>query len=88
MKVLARFYVAEVTRRAYDTNAVSVTLQAVGRGEENKQWAAATPQGQITMTIKSGPAAEWFGERLGKDVSLTFEDHEDDRQHPTPYSPA
>lgn len=87
MGVVARFYVSEITRRAYDTSAVSVTLQAVSRGQENKSWASATPSGQLTMTIKNGPAAEFFSERLGRDVLLTVQDTDDDQQvHPTAYS--
>ncbi len=86
MKVLARFYVSEVTRRAYDPGAVSVTLQAVGRGPENKAWASATPSGQITMAIKNGDAAAFFGDRLGKDVAITFEAADDDTHHPSPYT--
>lgn len=86
MAVLARFYVAEITRRSYDPGAVQVTLQAVGRGEENKAWASATPSGQITMAIKNGAAAAFFGDRLGKDVAITFEATEDDTQHSSPHS--
>lgn len=85
MAVVARFYVSEIIRRAYDTQAVTVTMQAVGRGEENKEWSTATPSGQITMTIKNSPAAEFFGTRLGKDVSIRFE-ATDDAQYPTAYS--
>lgn len=73
MAVIARFYVSEIVRRAYDTTAVSVTLQAVSRGEENKVWASATPAGNMTMTIKNGPAADFFTDKLGKDVFITIE---------------
>lgn len=73
MSVVARFYVSEITRRAYDPGAVQVTMQAVGRGEENKAWASATPSGQVTMAIKNGDAAAFFGDRLGKDVTIKFE---------------
>jgi hypothetical protein len=70
--VQARFYVSGLARFAYDTSSVQVTLQAVGRGEHNKSWAAATPSGEIKMTIKNPSAASWFTERLGKEVSLVF----------------
>jgi hypothetical protein len=70
VSVVARFYVSEIVRRAYDTQAMSVTLQAVGRGPENAEWAAATPVGQLTMTIKNSKAAEFFEPLLGKDVQL------------------
>lgn len=85
MSVKARFYISEVTRRAYNPDHVQVTLQAAGRGEENKDWAAATPSGQIQMTINNPAAASFFGDRLGKDVTLTFEAAED-TLHPSQYS--
>lgn len=70
--VQARFYVSGYERFSYDPSQTQVKLQAVSRGEHNKSWAAATPSGQITMTIKNGSAAEWFTERLGKEVAITF----------------
>lgn len=75
--VQARFYVSKVTKHAYNPDHLEVTLQAVSRGEENKSWAAATPVGQMTLTIGNPQAARWFDERLGKDVALTFEDRID-----------
>lgn len=74
MSVQARFYVAEVTRYAYNSDQSKVTLRAVARGEENKSWAAATPSGEITLTIGNANAAKWFADRLGRDVAMTFED--------------
>lgn len=73
-KVQARFYVSEVTRYAYNPENLNVVLRAVGRGEENKTWASATPMGEMKLTIGNAAAAKWFEERLGKDVALTFED--------------
>ncbi len=70
--VQARFYVSQLSRFAYDTGSVQVTLQAVSRGEHNKSWAAATPSGQIVMTIKNPSAASWFTERLGTEVAVMF----------------
>ena len=87
MSVLARFYVSEVTRRSYDPQAASVTLQAVARGPENKEWASATPTGQITLTIKNSPAAEFFIARLGKDVTVRFEPLDDDTHRLSPHQP-
>jgi len=65
MPVVARFYVAEIKRTAYAPGAVHVTLQAVSRGPENKEWAEATPSGSLQMMIKNSPAAQFFGDRLG-----------------------
>jgi hypothetical protein len=74
MAVAARFYVAEVTRRAWNAGALSVIMQPVTRGAENKSWAAATPTGKIELTIQNEAAATWFDDRLAKEVAITFED--------------
>ncbi len=70
--VEARFYISGYQRFAYDTSATQVTLNAVSRGEFNKAWAAATPAGDIKMTIKNGSAASWFVDRLGQEISVVF----------------
>lgn len=77
MSVVARFYVSETTRRAYQPQHLEVSLQAVSRGPENKTWAAATPAGQIKLTISNEQAAKWFADRLGKDIGILFEDRSD-----------
>lgn len=79
MAVQARFYVAEITQQAYGgyappAPAGKVVLQPSTKGEENKEWASATPSGRIEMTIRSGPAFEFFQERIGKDIAITFND--------------
>jgi hypothetical protein len=68
--VRARFYVSSITKNAYNQGAAQVTLQAVSRGDQNKQWASATPNGQITMTINNEPAASWFEAHLGQDCDI------------------
>jgi len=73
MAVRARFFVQGLLRQAWDPAAVEVTLSAVSRGEENQAWAAATPSGQIKMTIKNPSAASWFTDSLGQEVDVTFE---------------
>jgi hypothetical protein len=73
MSVQARFYVSGYERNAYNADATTVKLQAVTRGEHNKNWASATPNGQITMTINNAGAAEWFVGQLGKEIAVTFE---------------
>lgn len=85
MSVLARFYVAETTRRAYQPSHLEVTLQAVSRGEENKSWAAATPSGSVKLVINNEGAAKWFADRLAKDVLIRFDDADDPTQYQTPY---
>jgi hypothetical protein len=76
--VEARFYVSGYERFAYDPSSTQVKLQAVSRGEHNKTWAAATPNGAITMTVKNESAAAWFTERLGKEVSIVFSEAPED----------
>jgi hypothetical protein len=71
--VQARFYVSGYERNAYNKDATTVKLQAVCRGEHNKEWAAATPSGQIQMTINNESAAAWFISQLGDEIAVTFE---------------
>jgi hypothetical protein len=70
--VVARFYVSGYERNAYDTSATIVKMQAVTRGEHNKNWAAYTPSGSVQMTIKNAAAASWFVDQLGQEVEVTF----------------
>jgi hypothetical protein len=75
MAVQARFYVRTITKHAHlGKGAGVVEMGPVSRGPENKQWASATPSGSVTMTIGNPAALEWFADRLGKEVALTFED--------------
>lgn len=53
MSVRAKFFVQEVTRTTYGGR---VRLQAVCRGQDNKEWASATPAGSIEMTIRNDGA--------------------------------
>lgn len=76
--VQARFYVSGYERNAYDPNVTTVKLQAVSRGAHNKNWAAATPNGQIQMTIRNEGAAAFFVDRLGKEIAIEFTEAPDD----------
>ena len=74
MRVVARFYVSQITKQAYAKGSTQVALQAVSRGEHNKNWAHYTPAGQITMTINNeSPAAQAFEDALGKEVGIEFD---------------
>lgn len=74
MPIAARFYVAKITTSAYGPKgAAAVELQAVSRGDQNKDWASATPSGTITMQINNAPAAQWFADRLGDDIAVLFD---------------
>lgn len=90
MAVKAKFYVSGVTvnqvapggYRAGGVKAGQVRMQAVSRGAENKQWAQATPSGSFEMYV-NGPAVEWFMERIGKELSITLDDaNNDPATHP------
>lgn len=73
MSVQARFFVQTITRHAAH-DGVQVSLAASGRGKENKSWSQYTPSGKLELTINNPSAAQWFLDRLGKDIALTFED--------------
>lgn len=62
--VRAKFYVSEIAFRQWGTE---VKMAAVTRGEDNKEWSAATPAGNLSLTIKNelavaqfAPGQEWF----------------------------
>ena len=71
MSVVAKLFVASVTRQAGSPDTVTVSLGAVTRGEENKTWAEATPMAKFEMTIQNPDAAVQF--RLGQEFYVTFE---------------
>lgn len=81
MAVRAKFYVAQVAQYAHGSGATyappaprgEVILRPVTRGEENREWASATPSGEFKMTVH-GDALDWFQKRLGKEVSITLDD--------------
>lgn len=83
MSVVARFYVRMIEKNAAQrmdgwaqpAPIITVHLNPVSgsRGEQNKAWAAATPTGNVTMTIGNPDAAAWFEEMLGQDIAITFE---------------
>lgn len=70
MVVRAKFYVQTITRHAGNTGGAEVKLSAVCRGADNKTWAAATPFGQLTMTINNEGAVNLF--ILGQEYYLDF----------------
>lgn len=72
MGVVAKFYTSEITKRAYNPDHREITLAAVTRGEENREWAAATPNGSIKLTINNEKAAAFFDD-FGVDYLVTFE---------------
>lgn len=57
MAVSGKFYVQNVESTDYGTQ---VSLGAVCRGAHNREWAVATPSGNISMNIRNEVAAEQF----------------------------
>lgn len=55
--VRAKFYVQEISLFGWATQ---IKMNVVTKGEENKEWAAATPVGTISMNVKNEHAAEQF----------------------------
>jgi hypothetical protein len=78
MAVSARFYVDQITRRAYNPEHAEVLLKpAYNNGDGNQAWAEATPSGEIKLQIQNPSAVEWFAARLGvkdHDIHITFDD--------------
>lgn len=73
--VRARFWVREITAYGNADN-IKVSLSPKTRSGEgdNVDWSKYTPSGEITLSITTEGAQEWFRDRLGKDVAITFED--------------
>lgn len=68
--VRAKGYVSSLTRQAWNEGGVTVKFQASTKGEENKQWALATPSLAFELTIKNPLAADVFDHALGKDFYI------------------
>lgn len=66
-RVRAKMYLEELRHTTYGGG---VTLRVVTRGEDNKQWAAATPSGEMKLSIKNELALEFFRDMLGKEFFI------------------
>mgnify|MGYP001596771923 FL=1 len=66
-RVRVKMFLAELR---YNTYGGGVTLQVVTRGEDNKAWAAATPSGEMKLSIKNELALEFFRDMLGKEFFI------------------
>lgn len=58
MAVQAKMYLESVTAHKWGT---TVKFRVVTRGEENKEWSAATPTGELSLGIKNALALADFG---------------------------
>ena len=82
MAVKARFWVQSFSKQAVSGGGVSahVELKPVIRSTgqpgdgQNIDWSKYTPSGLIQLTVSQEGAQQWFEERLGKDVAITFDD--------------
>jgi hypothetical protein len=73
--VQARFYVSNIEKTP--TEYTTVRLLPVTRDKSNAGWSKYTPSGELWMNVhNSTGAAQWFEERLGKDIAITFEDRD------------
>ena len=77
MAITARFYVSEVTKYAGRDDQGTVRLRPSYANGANKEWASATPTGEITMGVNNPEAfAEFDAARLASDdIHITFERH-------------
>lgn len=75
--VRAKMYISTVSRQAYDPSATKVEMQVVTRGDENKEWASATPQGAFWAIIKNPLAADLLADRLGQEFYVDITPVED-----------
>ena len=82
MAVKARFWVSEIIHHGNSENR-TVTMKPVIRSVgqpgdgQNKDWSKYTPSGEYKMVVTNEGAQQWFEDRLGKDISITFDDVED-----------
>lgn len=79
MAVQARFWVKSVEKQAAAGGGLlrNVVLQPVTRStDDNVDWSQYTPVGEIKLMITKDGAGEWFEDRIGKDVAITFDDPE------------
>jgi hypothetical protein len=72
MSVKAKFNCSAVIPNAYGTGVTAHFHAVYGKGEENKDYAEATPSASLSMVISDKTkAAEYFEQ--GKEYYLTFE---------------
>lgn len=78
MAVKARFYIQAINKQVagsgQQTN-VEVVLKPVTRNtDDNVEWSKYTPSGETKLWVTQDGARDWFEQRLGQDVMMTFED--------------
>lgn len=78
MAVKARFWITAVTKHGNSDSMLVRLTPTVRPTNDNIAWSKYTPSGELTMTITTEGAQQWFEERLGKDVAITFDDPEEE----------
>lgn len=63
-RVRAKFYISGLTLYPGQNAGGEVKLTAVSRGDRNKDWAAATPSGEMRMTVNNPAGFAWFEEMM------------------------
>lgn len=74
MSVKAKFYVSQIVKSVNPF--VAITLLPVTRKDgDNIDWSKFTPSGRVELNVSTETgAAQWFEDRIGKDVAITFDD--------------
>lgn len=80
MGISARFFVSEISRQPSGVGTGKqgvVKLRPAYANGANKEWAAATPSGEIWMTVNNPEAFAEFEAAMdaGDDLHITFERH-------------
>lgn len=74
--IVCHLYLAEASVGAYSPDQLSVVLRVVTKGEQNKTWAAATPSGELKLSIKNPAATGIFRsseQASGIDLNAEYE---------------
>lgn len=77
MAVAARFWVQSVKKNVVaqgNTNREVTLAPVVSPTQGNDDWSKYTPSGEIRLVVTMDPAGQWFEDRLGKNVAVTFDD--------------
>lgn len=68
-RVVAHFYLAEITHQSYAPGGLNIVMRVVSN-EANKQWAQATPSGELKLSIKNPLATDLFRDGLGDEYEV------------------
>lgn len=73
MSVRAKVYIAEISRKSHNKGQAEVVMRCAAN-EQNKEWAAATPYGEIKLGVMNESAAAQFiaGFDAGQEFYVDF----------------